>query len=144
MRYGLDDETREEIKTEVEVIKPKRMPFAYWNVGGRDYRLKLTTEVICQLEEKFKCNLINMLSSTGGLPPLAVMLTIIQGALKPWEHGIKYKDVQLLFDTYCEEGGTQLTLMTDVLLPVFSVSGFFSASQAESMNQKIEEARELL
>lgn len=144
MNQGLDDE----MKTEDNVVKMedkrKRQPFAYWTVGGKEYKLKLTTAVICQLEDKFKCNLMNILANSGGMPSLSVMLTITQGAMKSWEHGIKYVDVQELFDRYCEEGGTQLSFVTDVLMPIYQVSGFFSETQREAMDQKLEEVKEVL
>lgn len=143
MNYGLDDENvKNESSAEViSMEKKKRAPFAYWTVNGQEHKLKLPTAVICQLEDKFKCNLLNLLD---GMPPLAVMLTIIQGAMKTWEHGIKYADVQAMFDAYCEEGGTQLTLMTDVLMPIYGVSGFFSADQLTAMDQKLEEVKEVM
>lgn len=142
MKMGLDDETKaSDIKDAVKPKKEKKAPFAYWTVGGKEYKLKLTTAVICQLEDKFKSNLLNLLD---GVPPLAIMLTITQGAMKTWEHGIKYVDVQELFDKYCEEGGTQLTFMTDVLMEIYKVSGFFSEEQQAAMNEKMEEAKEMM
>ena len=148
MSMGLDEEMKTE-ETGVAVIsleneKKKRQPFAYWNVGGRAYRLKLNTSTICRLEEKFKCNLMSLLSRYGDLPPLNVMLTIIQGAMLPWEHGIKYERVLQLFDQYQEEGGTQLTFLTDVVMPTYQVSGFFSQDQQESMDRKLEEVKSLM
>ncbi|HCD46260.1 MAG TPA: hypothetical protein DEQ64_21575 [Lachnoclostridium sp.] len=144
MNYGLDDEKELTEEKKEESTKTKRAPFAYWNVGGREYKLKLTTAVICQLEDKFKCNLLNILSNSGGVPPLAVMLTITQGAMKSWEHGIKYVDIQAMFDKYCEEGGTQLSFMADVLMPIYSVSGFFSEDQQTEMDRKLEEVKEVM
>jgi hypothetical protein len=146
MNYGLDDENVNEKTTSEDTVadKKKRTPFAYWNVGGREHKLKLTTAVICQLEDKFKCNLLNILSNSGGVPPLAVMLSITQGAMKTWEHGIKYTDVQNMFDKYCEEGGTQLSFMADVLMPIYSVSGFFSEDQQTEMDRKLEEVKEVM
>ena len=146
MNYGLDDESVNEKTTSEDTVsdKKKRTPFAYWNVGGMEHKLKLTTAVICQLEDKFKCNLLNILSNSGGVPPLAVMLTITQGAMKTWEHGIKYTDVQNMFDKYCEEGGTQLSFMADVLMPIYSVSGFFSEDQQTEMDRKLEEVKEVM
>lgn len=147
MNMGLDEVNVREAETKKETAereKKKRAAFAYWSVGGKDYRLKLTTAVICQLEDKFKRNLLDLLFNSGSVPPLAVMLTIVQGAMKPWEHGIKYADVQSLFDKYCDEGGTQLTFMTDVLMEVYKVSGFFSEEQQMVMDEKMEEARELM
>lgn len=146
MKYGLDDENvkEESVAEETAIDKKKRAPFAYWNVGGREYKLKLTTAVICQLEDKFKCNLLNILSNSGGVPPLAIMLSITQGAMKSWEHGVKYADVQAMFDKYCEEGGTQLSFMADVLMPIYSVSGFFSEGQQTEMDRKLEEVKEVM
>lgn len=147
MSMGLDDEVREEGGTEVLSIteeKKKRQPFAYWNVGGRAYRMKLNTSTICRLEEKFKFNLMSVLSRYGDLPPLNVMLTIAQGAMLPWEHGIKYERVLQLFDQYMAEGGTQLTFLTDVIMPLYQVSGFFSEDQQESMDRKLGELKTLM
>lgn len=147
MGYGFDDEMKDEKQSaDADNVvhleeKKKRKPFAYWTVGGRDYKLKLNTSTIVKLEEKFKRNLLDLLN---GVPPLAVMLTITQAAMKEWEHGIKYADVQRLFDQYCDEGGTQLTFMTDVLMEIYKVSGFFSESQSEAMDEKIQEAKEMM
>lgn len=143
MNYGLDDEKEVNKEKKEEATKPKRAPFAYWEVGGKEYKLKLTTAVICQLEDKFKCNLMNILQNSGGLPPLAMMLTIAQGAMKTWEHGVKYTDVQNIFDKYCEEGGTQLSFLTNVLIPIFTVSGFFSEDQQSEVDRMLEEAQEI-
>jgi hypothetical protein len=143
MEYGLDDEKVVSEEKKEELAKPKRAPFAYWEVGGKEYKLKLTTAVICQLEDKFKCNLMNILQNSGGMPPLAMMLTIAQGAMKTWEHGVKYTDVQNMFDIYCEEGGTQLSFLTNVLIPIFTVSGFFSEDQQTEVDRMLEEAQEI-
>jgi hypothetical protein len=144
MDYGLDDEKVVSEEKKGDATKSKRAPFAYWEVGGKEYKLKLTTAVICQLEDKFKCNLMNILQNSGGMPPLAMMLTVAQGAMKTWEHGIKYTDVQNMFDKYCEEGGTQLSFLTNVLIPIFTVSGFFSEDQQTEVDRKLEEAKEVM
>lgn len=143
MNQGLDEEVKEEKVVNLEE-KKKRRPFAYWTVGGVEHKLKLTTAVICQLEDKYKRNLLDLLFSSGSVPPLAVMLTITQGAMKTWEHGVKYADVQQMFDLYCEEGGTQMTFMTDVLMEIYKVSGFFSEEQTAEMDAKLSEVKENL
>lgn len=143
MEYGLDDKVMTPEDLEVSPEKKKRAPFAYWEVDGESYKLKLTTSVICELEDKFKCNLLNILAG-GNVPPLAAMLTIVQGAMKTWKHGIRYTDVQKMFDQYCEEGGTQLSLMTQVLIPIYTVSGFFSEAQMEGVGETLEQMQEVL
>ena len=123
----------------------KKQPFALWKVGDTEYKLKLTTQEIIRLESLFNANLLSVISSNtenNEMPPLKVMLLITHGAIKKYNHGIKEKDVIELFDKYEVEGGSLLSFMTDVFLPIFQVSGFFSQAQADTMNENIEEAKE--
>lgn len=145
MNLGLDEvlNQEEEKKDEVVQMKPKRLPFATWEVGGNEYKLKLKTAVICQIESKLGDNLLSIVTK-GEIPPLFIMLTIVQGAAQAYHHNLKYADVQNLFDTYCEEGGTQLTLFADVVMPIMIASGFFTVRQAEMMQEKMEALKELL
>lgn len=135
------------LEEEKEPVKKqeKKQPFALWKVGDTEYKLKLTTQEIIRLESLFNANLLSVISSNtenNEMPPLKVMLLITHGAIKKYNHGIKEKDVIELFDKYEEEGGSQLSFMTDVFLPIFQVSGFFSQAQANTMNENIEEAKE--
>lgn len=135
------------LEEEKEPVKKqeKKQPFALWKVGDTEYKLKLTTQEIIRLESLFNANLLSVISSNtenNEMPPLKVMLLITHGAIKKYNHGIKEKDVIELLDKYEEEGGSQLSFMTDVFLPIFQVSGFFSQAQADTMNENIEEAKE--
>jgi len=145
MTQGFDDEI--EVKTEEGKVvsleeKKKRKAFAFWEVDGQIYKMKLTTPNICRLEEKYKTSLLNLLFGSGNVPPLSIMLTITQAAMLPYHHKIKFLDVQNLFDKYCEEGGTQMTFMTDIFMEIYKVSGFFTEDQAEEMDQKLAEAKD--
>lgn len=144
---GLDKELGLEVETEHGVSdnsvvafeeKKVRKQFHHWNVGRKEYRLKLTTQMITKLEDKYHCNLMNILS-VDGLPKLGVMLTIIQAAMDPYNHGTKYKTVEAIYDKYVEEGGSQIKLLADVIMPTMAVSGFFTESQAEELMDKMEE-----
>jgi len=72
------------------------------------------------------------------------MLTITHGAMQKFHHGIKYKDVEEMFEKYVDEGGSQTAFMTDVFFPIYQASGFFSGSMAEMMSEKLDEAKEQL
>ena len=136
-QFGMDEENEAEKKVEtVEELKKRRKAFAYWTVGGEDYKLKLTTQQICKLEEKFRCNLVTLIMQSGGLPQLGIMLTVIQAAMTPWKHGVKYKDVQALYDQYADEGGTQMDLMVDVIMEIMLVSGFYGEPEGECDGQE--------
>ncbi|MFX4008387.1 DUF6096 family protein, partial [Streptococcus suis] len=58
------------------------------------------------------------------LPPLYVMFFVVQCALKKFHHGIKLDDVYDLFDDYIDEGYGQTELMSDIIVPLFELSGF--------------------
>ena len=131
---GLEEmnETTEEKVVNME--EKKKPPFHYWTVGGREYRLKLKATTINKLENKYRQNLMNMIDE---IPPLSVMLTIIQAAMEPWEHGLSYPKVQSLYDSWTEEGGNQMDLFTKVIIPTMAVSGFFTPEQADLIVEEI-------
>lgn len=145
---GLDedmvqDNERDNVTEMPATDRKKRRPFHYWEVSDRTYKLKLTTSTIEKLENKYRTNILNLVSG-GDIPPLSVMLTIIQAAIAPWEHGVSYADVKKLYDTWSESGGNQMDLFTNVLMPTLAVSGFFTQKQADSMMESLKDMDELL
>ena len=144
--FGLDDELMENtvpVEKNNVVTVPKRRPFYEWEVGGHTYKLKLGTAVVCKLEEKFRTNLLNVISGDG-IPPLGVMLTIIQGAMTQYQHGFTYSKVQTLYDAYTDDGGNQVSFFTDVLMGTMAASGFFTAEQAEELTSRIKAAEQMM
>lgn len=126
-------------------ITKKRSPFAIWEVGGKEYKLKLNTATITQLEAKYKTNLMNIMGTgEGGMPALTVMLDIAQNAMKDWQHGVSKSMAADLFDKYLAEGGSQLQFYTSVYMNIFAVSGFFSTTLTEQMQSTLEEANQTL
>lgn len=105
-----------------------RKPYTTWTVKDEDYKLRLTTRQVCDIEEKLGVNLLKIFmprkDEDFNLPPLKVMLIIIHGALQKFHHGMKMDDVFGVFDDYVSEGFGQTELMTDVILPLFEASGF--------------------
>lgn len=137
----------EETEDDAEKVTPikKRKPFATWEVGGREIKMKLKTATIKQLEAKYKTNLMNVMGSgEGGMPALSVMLDIAFYAAKEWNHGLKQADMDDLFDRYQEEGGSQLKFYTSVYMEIFAVSGFFSESMADQMQETMAEVNETM
>lgn len=132
------EEQEEKVVETKEEVKPKRRPYVSWTVGDTEYKLKLTTDGICQLEKTTKCNLLTLLDT---IPALNVMCGIIHVSLHRYHHGISFKDVKALVDKYIDEGGSQLELFTDVLVPLFEVSGFFSVEMGQTMNENVEMAK---
>lgn len=134
-----EEKQAEEKVLDITEAKKKRKPFHYWTVGGRDYRLKLKASTIGKLENKYKKNMTNILLDDG-IPPLSIMLTVIQAAMEPWEHNVSYTDVQKLYDKWAEEeGGNQTDLFSKTIIPLMAISGFFTQKQAEDILEELQE-----
>ena len=145
---GLDEEIRQEETEENKVAslgeaKRKRKPFHYWKVGETEHKMKLTTRMIVKLENKYRTNVLNLVTAND-TPPLGVMLTIAQAAIEPWEHGTTYDKVSRMYDEWLEEGGSQFDFMTKVIIPTMAVSGFFTEAMTESLLKEIEQEDALL
>lgn len=115
-----------------------KKPFEIWAVKGTEYKLKLSTSAIIELESKLNSNLLNILNE--GLPSLKVMAMLIHAALKKYNHSISLNDVNDILDNYFDEGGSQLDLLQNVIIPIFNVSGFFTPTMVKVMEQKMKEA----
>lgn len=140
--FGLDEEAvenTEETKEKVVSLEEKkvRKPWVDWDVGGRTYKLILSTTNIMKVEEKYRTNIVNLIS-VDGLPRLSVMLTIVQAAMLEYQHGIRSDKVTEIYEQYLREGGSQTDLLSDVIIPVMSVSGFFTEAQAAVMENKMD------
>lgn len=123
----------------------KRLPYATWKVGEREYKLKLTTGAIMEIETQVLRggSLMDVISS-GNPPGLALQLTITQKAMQKYEHGIDMDDVKELFDQYLEEGGDQITFITDVFMPIFRVSGFFPKKAEAKMGKQLKQVKQVI
>lgn len=110
-------------------------PYTTWTVGETDYKLRLTTRQAVAVEEKLGLNLLKVFMPNAGedmpLPPLKVMLVIAHGALQKFHHGLNLEAVYDLFDDYVDAGGSQVSFLTDIILPLFENSGFIPRSETK-------------
>ena len=124
--------------------KAKRQQFVKCDVGNKAYNLKLTVTAQMELEKKFRKNLLSLLGDEDNLPPLTTILQVIHAAAEPWQHGLKLRDIQSVYEKYLEKGGSMLELYANVYIPIFTVSGFFSSSMAEEMEYTMESVQKNL
>ena len=120
-----------------KVLKMPR-PFVSWEVGEETFRLKLTSAVIQKLEATFKTSLMNAVLDNG-IPTVGVMVAVLQAGLQKYNHGIKSKQVEDLFDAYIDSGKTQIDLLREVIYPLMGDAGFFTATQVELMTREMGE-----
>lgn len=130
---SLNDKTDNFVEEEKEEkVIVKRPMFAYWEVGGNRYRLKLKTSGIQAIEQKYKQNLMMFLNE---IPSLSLMLEIIHTAMQPWHKGVTIKHVQALYDKYTDDGGDLISFWREVFIEVYKASGFFSQEMLQNMEE---------
>lgn len=105
------------------------LKYTTWKVTDeKELKLRLTSHQAATVEEKIGMNLLKIFMPEAGeeftLPPLKVMLLLVHRALQQYEHGYSFEDVYDLYDEYVDNGGDQTAFMTEVLMPLFEVSGF--------------------
>jgi len=134
---GLDESVAEQagveemIPTAEESGKPKRKPYHVWTVGGKEYLLKLKSDEIIKIENQLGAPLFDVI---GDMPPLSTQLTIIQAAMRRYQHGLGFESVKQIYDKWIdEEYKSTIDLYKEVVLPTLVVSGFFPRENEEDI-----------
>lgn len=137
---GLDEEIMEKESTVESAPEEVTRPTAYheWSIDGQTYKLKLRSADITKLEQKFNDSLLNAVLDKG-IPPVGVMTTIIQAAMQKFQHGIKIKTIEDLYDSYIDAGHTQIDLLREVIYPLMGDAGFFTKAQLDLMTKEMAE-----
>ena len=117
------------------------LKYTTWKVTDeKELKLRLTSHQAEKEKEKIGMNLLKIFMPEAGeeftLPPLKVMLLLVHGALQQYEHGYSFEDVYNLYDEYVDNGGDQTTFMSEVLMPLFEVSGFTPRGSKDKKTSK--------
>lgn len=92
------------------------MLFTNFTIGEKEYKARLTTKALIQLERKLGRNPINVLAEVGQngdiMPKMEPMFDILHASLQAYEHGITLDDVYDMYDAWLEEGKTAVDLIT--------------------------------
>lgn len=103
------------------------------NVGGIEYKARLTAKACVDLEKKLGTNPLNILgefSTTNKIPDLTTMLVILHASLQAYEHGITLDRVYDIYDKFVEEGNSLMELFP-IIIEIFKTSGFFKEEVGE-------------
>lgn len=100
------------------------MRYTEFKVGDREYKLRLSTGEIVNIEKKIGGNILEIFMSRDKIPSMEELMMVLHGALQKFHHGITLKDVYDIYDEYVDNGGTFEDLI-EKIVDVFEVSGFF-------------------
>lgn len=99
-------------------------------INDKEYRLKLTTRSIVDLEDRLGVNPLAVFGEEK-LPKVGDMMFIFHAALQQYNHGISLDDAYSLFDAYLENGNNLMDFV-NVLMGIFRVSGLIGETQEDA------------
>lgn len=108
------------------------MVYYEFNVGDKEYKLRLSTQNIIQLEKKIGGNPLTLFYKNGdvSIPTLEGMADVLHYSLQKFHHGISLKDVFDILDEYLEE--KDMNDLMGEIMEVYKVSGVISDDEEEN------------
>lgn len=105
------------------------MLYVDFNVGDRNYRLRLTTRAIVALEKQLGCNPLAIFGDGDKqtIPSITAMVQVLHASLQAYEHGITLDKAFEIFDDYLENH--TMTDFLPVILEIYKVSGLISKDE---------------
>ena len=97
-------------------------------INGEDYKFRLTASAIMQIEKKLGKPLFSALEKIQD-NMVETIVTIIWGAMQPFNANTTVEKVTALFDQYIDDGHSIEDLMQEIN-GLFEASGFFKKGQA--------------
>lgn len=119
------------------------MLYTTFTVKGKEYKLRLTTRAMIEVEKKLGENPLNIfmnLASDGGsaeIPKVSTLITMLWGAMQPYNHGMSESAVCDLYDEFVDDGHGLLDLVP-VMMDVFKVSGFLRSGAGDETTENAE------
>ena len=99
------------------------MMYYDFKAGNKEYKLRLNTRNIIELEKKLGCNPIMIFGADGeSIPTVSAMVVILHASLQAFEHGITLNDAYDIFDAYLVDGNTSIDFVK-VIMEIYKVSG---------------------
>lgn len=113
-----------------------------FDCGDKNYRCKMSTRALVDMERALGENPINIFvgMADNKMPKLEDLLIILFCSMQDLNHGIKKSDIYDIFDDYCENGGSIMSL-TEFLANLLSESGIMGKPEDEKKEEAEGEER---
>ncbi|MFZ2538555.1 MAG: DUF6096 family protein [Oscillospiraceae bacterium] len=105
--------------------------FTTFKVGNEEYKLRLTSRSIVDIEQKLGKSIFYSLEHIQD-NLVGTVTAILWGSMQAFNTGITSEKTFELYDQYIDEGNSVEDMM-QVILDLFEVSGFFKKGQKESL-----------
>lgn len=113
------------------------MNYTNFYVGEKEYKLRLNTRAVVNLEKRLGKNPIDVFTTLVGnqLPKTSDLLMILHASMEQLNHGIKADDIYDIYDMYLEEGHSIADLI-NVIMEVFKSSGIIDSGAEIEVEEK--------
>lgn len=98
------------------------MNFIDLEIGGKSYRLRLSTRNIVLLEKQLGCNPLAIFGNGDTVPTITTMVAVLHASLQQYQHGITINDAYDIFDNYLAEGHSAVDFIP-VIMEIYKASG---------------------
>lgn len=109
------------------------MNYIDFEVGNKNYKLRLNTRSIVLLEKQLGCNPLSIFGNGETVPQITVMVAILHAALQQYNHSITLNDAYDIFDDYLAEGHSTVDFIP-VILEIYKASGIIPKDTKEIKN----------
>lgn len=105
------------------------MLYVDFTAGNKDYKLRLNTRNVVNLERQLGCNPLSIFGDGDTMPTVTTMVQILYCSLQQYHHGISLDDSYDIFDRYLEEHS--MTDFLAVIVEIFKASGLIREGNIE-------------
>ena len=106
------------------------MNYVDFCAGGKEYKLRLTTRSIVQLEKQIGRNPLMIFGNGEEIPTITNMVNVLYFSLQSLQNGITLNDAYDIYDTYIADGHTT-TDFIKVVIDIYRASGIIPTEEAE-------------
>ena len=106
------------------------MNYVDFCAGGKEYKLRLTTRSIVQLEKQIGRNPLMIFGNGEEIPTITNMVNVLYFSLQSLQNGITLNDAYDIYDTYIADGHTT-TDFIKVIIDIYRSSGIIPTEEAE-------------
>lgn len=107
------------------------MNYVLFEAGGKEYKLRLSTRAVINLEKSIGCNPLAIFGNGDTIPTITIMIAILHNSLTQLNHGITKEDTYAIWDDYIADGHA-ITDFLAVIVDIYRVSGLMKTETEET------------
>lgn len=107
------------------------MMYYDFTAGGNEYKLRLNTRDVVNLEKRLGCNPMAIFGDGKTIPTITAMVAILHASMQAYQHNVSIDKAYDIYDEWLADGHA-MTDFIDVIINVYRVSGIIP----EEVNEK--------